>query len=307
MFFLAAVMVVSALVSLVITPMDLPIAKHLGAMDVPKDGRRMHSRPIPRLGGLTLFSVFFAICLIFGFRSLSTLFYPMAAGILLMLLGVLDDILALPAGLKLTVQVVAAGISAVGGPRLDTVSLGGQTFFLGSAGFFLTVLWTVALINAHNFIDGLDGLCGGVSMVECLALGTAGLRLDQPLIATLCFALAGACIGFLPYNINGAKLFMGDCGSTFLGFSLAWLSTLFMESTAAPSIVSLWLIFAIPLLDITVAVTRRVLGGKSPFCPDRSHIHHLLADTPLGHVGASRLLRFAAALFAAIGVFLIEG
>ena len=289
--------VLTALFSLLLTPFDFRIARHLGAIDVPKDGRRMHSRPVPRLGGISIFFAALLFSLLFCFTIAETLFFGWAGAILIVCVGVLDDALSLPPWIKLMAQTGAAYVSTIGGNLITEIG-GGS---LGSTTLPITLLFIVTLINAHNFIDGLDGLCCGTALAESAALGLVGLSLGKTETAVAAFILCGACIGFLPYNTGGARIFMGDCGSTFLGFALAWISVALFSAPPSPAPVSLLLIFAIPLADITVAVTRRVAKGKSPFLPDRSHIHHMLADTSLGHLGASRLLRLAAALFAAIG------
>ena len=284
----------TALVSLLLTPFDFRAASRLGAVDVPKDARRMHKRPIPRLGGVSIFFASLLFTLIFCFDISYFLFFGWAGAILIVCVGVLDDTWSLPPWIKLGAQIGAAYVSTLGGNLLSR---------FGSLSLPLTLLWIVTLINAHNFIDGLDGLCGGVAAIEGAALGFMALKMGQPSLAAASFTLCGACIGFLPYNLNGARIFMGDCGSTFLGFALAWISVSLMTSSA-PLLVP-FLIFAVPLADITIAVLRRLAKGKSPFLPDRSHIHHMLADTSLGHFGASRLLRLAAALLAAVGYLLL--
>lgn len=292
--------VLTALSSLLLTPLDFRVAHRLGAIDVPKDGRRMHRRPVPRLGGLSIFFTSLLFSLIFCFAIADKLFFCWAGAILIVCVGVLDDAMTLPPWIKLFSQIGAAYVSTIGGNVISTIG----SVPLGAASLPITLLWIVTLINAHNFIDGLDGLCCGVVTVESAALGFVGLALGKPLLAAAAFVLCGACTGFLPYNTGGARIFMGDCGSTFLGFAMAWVSVALLADPSPISPISLLLIFAIPLADITVAVTRRVAKGKSPFLPDRSHIHHMLADTSLGHTGASRLLRLAAALFAAVGYFL---
>jgi len=298
---------VTALVSLILTPLDFLIARQLGAIDIPKDGRRMHRRPVPRLGGISIFFAFLMLTLILGFDEAQSLFFAWAATILLTCVGVLDDSRALSPMLKLLAQFGAAYVSTMGGNVIRVLRFGEIELSAGGLSLPLTLIWSVTLINAHNFIDGLDGLCAGVVVAESAALGLMALRVGNSIVATVAFIVCGACVGFLPYNLNGAKLFMGDTGSTFLGFIMAWLAVaLVSDSNAAatPSVYSLLLLFAVPLADIFVAVTRRLAKGKSPFLPDRSHIHHMLADTSLGHFGASRLMRLAAA-FLAVMAYLI--
>lgn len=298
------VLTLTALVSLFLTPFDFPAARRLGAIDIPRDDRRMHTRPIPRLGGLSVFFSFLLLSLLFCFDLAPSLFYAWAGAILLVAVGVLDDAVTLSPRLKLMAQIGAAYVSTIGGNTIKSISLGGTPLSLGLLSLPLTILWIVTLINAHNFIDGLDGLCGGVCLAEGAALGLIGLTKASSGYAPAAFAVCGACIGFLPYNTRGARIFMGDTGSTFLGFILAWLSVALIAAPTPPSILSIALLFAVPLADILVAVTRRLAKGKSPFLPDRSHIHHMLADTNLGHFGASRLLRLISALLAAISYFI---
>ena len=294
--------VLTALFSLLLTPLDFRVAHHLGAIDVPKDGRRMHRRPVPRLGGISIFFASLLFSLVFCFSIAEHLFFCWAGAILLVCVGVLDDILSLPPWIKLVSQMGAAYVSTIGGNVI--IALNGTSLGVFSLPF--TLLFIVTLTNAHNFIDGLDGLCGGVALVESATLGLVGVTLGKTDIALAAFTICGACIGFLPYNARSARIFMGDCGSTFLGFSLAWISIFLLLDPSPISLLSLLLIFAIPLMDITIAVARRIAKGKSPFLPDRSHIHHMLADTSLGHLGTSRLLRLAAALFATVGYFIVE-
>lgn len=294
---------VTALVSLILTPLDFLAARRLGAIDVPGDARRMHKRPVPRLGGVSIFFSFLGLTLILCFDAAQSLFFAWAATILLVCVGVLDDSHALSPTLKLLAQFGAAYVSTVGGNVMRVLRFGGVELSAGWLSLPLTLIWIVTLINAHNFIDGLDGLCGGVVVAESAVLGLMALRVGNSVVATAAFIVCGACVGFLPYNLNGAKLFMGDTGSTFLGFVMAWLAVaLISDSNAAvtPSVYALLLLFAVPLADIAVAVTRRLAKGKSPFLPDRSHIHHMLADTSLGHFGASRLMRLAAAFLAVV-------
>ena len=290
-------MIFAALLSLALTPLDFRVAARLGAIDVPRDTRRMHKKPVPRLGGLSIFFSFLLLTLIYDFKIASDLFYAWSGAILIVLIGVLDDELSLPPVMKFAVQLAAAYVSTIGGAVLRTLRIGNTTLSLGVLSLPLTLLFLVTMINAHNFIDGLDGLCAGVSLCESLALGLMSLAVS-PEYAAASFLLGGACIGFLPYNIRGARLFMGDTGSTFLGFMLAAIAIRTQNSPLA-----FLLLFALPLADLFFAVTRRLLSGKNPLLPDRSHLHHLLADR-VGAYRASRLLCFAAALTALFAVLL---
>ena len=184
-------MILSALLSLALTPMDFRIANALGAIDVPRDGRRMHKRPIPRLGGLSIFFSFLLLSVFYDFKIASDLFYIWSGAILIVLIGVLDDELALPPLLKFAVQCAAAYVSTMGGGLLRTLTFGEKSLSLGIFSLPITLLFTVTLTNAHNFIDGLDGLCAGVSLSECLALVSVVLPpLNWPWQASFWEALA---------------------------------------------------------------------------------------------------------------------
>jgi len=290
-------MIFAALLSLTLTPFDFRVAERLGAIDVPRDARRMHKRPIPRLGGLSIFFSFLILTLIYDFKIASDLFYAWSGAILIVLTGVLDDELSLPPTLKFGAQLAAAYVSTMGGNRIYTLHFGQSTLPLGLFSLPLTLLFIVTLTNAHNFIDGLDGLCAGVSLAESVALGLLSLGTSIP-YAMASFLLGGACIGFLPYNIRGARLFMGDTGSTFLGFTLAVIAVRTLDRP-----LPLLLLFALPLADLVFAVLRRLLSGKNPLLPDRSHFHHLLADR-LGPYRASKILCFTSALAASFAVLI---
>ena len=291
-------MLIAALLSLALTPLDFRIAARLGAIDVPRDSRRMHTRPIPRLGGLSIFFCFLFLTLIYNYRIAPDLFYALSGAILIVLIGVLDDQLALPPTLKFFVQSAAVCVSAVNGGTFGVWQIGKYSVELGILSFPVTLVFMLAMINAHNFIDGLDGLCAGVSLAESLALGLYCLSKGSASYANLGFLLGGTCIGFLPYNIRGAKLFMGDTGSTFLGYTLAAVA---VRTVKDPFI--LFSLFALPLSDLIFAVGRRLSHGNSPFLPDRSHLHHLLCDR-VGAYAASKILCFSAALIASLGILL---
>ena len=219
---------VAFLIALIMTPVVRNLAVKMGAVDVPKDGRRMHDHPIPRMGGLAIF---------FGFLLSALIFVPMTppmrgmllGGVVIVVLGIFDDIYALGAKLKLVVQIVAALIAVFSGNLITDLSnpnvfSADLYWHLGWLAIPVTVLWIVAMTNAVNLIDGLDGLACGVSSISSLTLLVIALLVGEPYVAMMVAALAGGCLGFLPYNMNPAKIFMGDTGSTFLGYVLAVIS-----------------------------------------------------------------------------------
>ena len=281
-----AALLVAAVVALITTPIVRTLAFKVGAVDVPKDARRMHKHPIPRMGGLAIFFGFILSTLVF--MPLNEQLRGMLLGaVLIVILGIFDDIYALPAKPKFLVQIVAATIAAMSGNCVEFLSnpniFSSEPYWeLGWFSIPFSVLWIVGITNAVNLIDGLDGLACGVSTISSTTLLVIALTVAEPEVAILMAALSGACVGFLPYNLNPAKIFMGDTGSTFLGFILATVSIqgLFKFYTIISFAVP-FLILGLPIFDTCFAILRRVAKGQSPMAPDRGHIHHRLIDMGL--------------------------
>ena len=278
-----AALVIALLIAYVATPVVKNLAFKWGAVDVPKDNRRMHKTPIPRMGGLAIFLGFLLsvlICVPLGAELRGMLL----GAVIIVVLGIFDDIYALGAKLKFVVQILAALIAVYAGNRITILSnpnifSENPIWELNWLSVPISVLWIVAITNAVNLIDGLDGLACGVSTISSLTMLVIALCVSDPALAVLMAALSGACIGFLPYNMNPAKIFMGDTGSTFLGFVMAVTSIngLFklynIISFAVP-----FLMLGLPIFDTCFAILRRVSKGRSPMAPDRGHIHHRLID-----------------------------
>ncbi|MFA6948564.1 MAG: MraY family glycosyltransferase [Eubacteriales bacterium] len=271
--------VFAALVAFTTTPLVRVIAYKIGAIDVPRDDRRMHTVPIPRMGGLAIFFGFIAATLLFCDVT-PTLITIWFGGLILVAVGILDDIFALNAWLKLGVQILVAFIAVWQGETIEFINLFGNYITLGVLEIPITVLWIVGLTNAINLIDGLDGLSCGVSAISSISLLLVMLTIvPTPPVVGIIAILTGSCLGFLPFNTNPAKIFMGDTGALFLGYTLAVLSVdgVFKLHTVVSFLIPL-IIFALPLFDTTFAFCRRILHGHSPFHPDRGHIHHRLID-----------------------------
>ena len=279
-----AAFAVAAVLSYFFTPPVKNFAHKVGAIDVPKDARRMHKKPIPRLGGLAIYGGFLCSILIFGQLDETMLCVLLGAAIIVAL-GIFDDVLALGAKLKFVVQIVAAAIPVCIGdlqiglftnlnPLSDTPFV-----HLGILAVPVTIIWIVGITNAVNLIDGLDGLAVGVSSIAAITMLAVALLTGNMPIAITMAALAGACIGFLPYNLNPAKIFMGDTGSTFLGYMLATVSIMgLFKFYAVISFAVPFLILGLPIFDTANAIIRRVAAGRSPMSPDRGHVHHKLID-----------------------------
>ena len=278
-------LIVAMAVSLLSTPLVKVLAQKMGAMDVPKDNRRMHHVPIPRMGGLAIFLGFLVASLAFLpeiDRAMRSILY---GAVVIVILGVLDDRFALKALPKLFVQIAAACIVVFyGNCRIDRLTnpFGAtmSSFWdLGAFAYPLTIIWIVAITNAVNFIDGLDGLACGVSCISSVNLLVIALLVADAPVAVVVAAMTGACIGFVPYNFNPAKIFMGDTGSTFLGFMLATISIqgLFKAYTVISFAVP-FLLLGLPIFEICFSIIRRLASGKNPMQADRGHFHHRLID-----------------------------
>ena len=268
-------LIVAAALAFAVTPLVKRLAQRVGAMDVPKDERRMHKIPIPRMGGLAIFFAFLIAVLCFAGidRELRGI---LLGATIIVVLGILDDILTLNALPKFAVQIVAAVIAVLHGCRIEHF----MGFRLATwLSYPVSVIWIVAITNAVNFIDGLDGLAAGVSAISAGSMLVVALLVPDYNSAILLAAIVGACAGFIPYNFNPAKIFMGDTGSTFLGYMLATVSIMgLFKFYAVISFAVPFLILGLPIFDTANAIIRRVAAGRSPMSPDRGHVHHKLID-----------------------------
>ena len=272
--------IVAFIVTFFTTPFVKNLAFKIGAVDIPKDNRRMHKKPTARLGGLAIFLGFIASAIIFA--DLSSEIVGMLIGCaVIVTLGVFDDIYTLSAKVKLLVQIVAA-LCPVKIDFIRVPSFISEYGYIGLGWFAipLTVLWIVGITNAVNLLDGLDGLACGVSSISALTLLVIAIIVGEGNVAFLTSALAGACFGFLPYNFNPAKLFMGDTGALFLGFILSSVSVQgLFKGYAIISIAAPLLILGLPIFDTLSAILRRVKDHRSIMSPDRGHLHHRLVDS----------------------------
>ena len=268
-------------ISFACTPAVRMLAIKIKAVDVPKDNRRMHKVPIPRMGGLAIFAGFLVSVLFFV--PLGTEFRSILIGaLILVVLGIIDDIVALKPKTKFAGQIIAALIPALSGVSIHGIVnpfVPGQYSTLGIFSIPLTVIWIVGITNAVNFIDGLDGLACGVSAIATVTMFIIAVLFGEIYIALMMAALAGACLGFLPYNMNPAKIFMGDTGSMFLGYILATVSIQgLFKFYAVISFAVPFILLGLPIFDTGFAIVRRLLKGQSPLQADRGHVHHRLID-----------------------------
>jgi UDP-GlcNAc:undecaprenyl-phosphate GlcNAc-1-phosphate transferase len=282
---------ISLAASLFATPVIRRLAQRHGWLDVPKDGRRVHAVPIPRLGGVAVFaSVMLALAVLPFVDNLVTrqlagqwqgVVAVLASSTLVFLFGVYDDLAGTSAKWKFVAQGAAAVLLYYLGGRVDAVTIP----FVGSfelppvLGFGVTLLWVVGISNAFNLIDGLDGLATGASLFAALVMLGVSLVNGRVLVTVVSIALVGSLIGFLRYNFNPASIFLGDSGALFIGFLLAALSVTGTQKASTVVAVAIPLMaFALPVIDTGFAIARRFVSGKPLFEGDREHIHHKLLE-----------------------------
>jgi UDP-GlcNAc:undecaprenyl-phosphate GlcNAc-1-phosphate transferase len=297
---IAVPLLAALVISFIATPLVKVFAYRVGAIDVPTEARRVHDHPIPRLGGLAIFLGFVLSVVLFA--NVDTQVRGILLGsVVIVIVGVIDDIVPLPAILKFVVQIVAALIAVFHGVVIEIVSnpllsSDSSVVVLGYLAIPITVVWIVAITNSVNLIDGLDGLAVGVSTISSIAMMVIAIVFAQSNTAAILAALAGACIGFMPYNLNPAKIFMGDTGALLLGYVLATVSVigLFKYYTLISFAVPI-LVLALPLFDTVFAFFRRLLTGRNPMSPDRGHFHHRLIDMGLSQKQAVAILYMVSA------------
>ena len=302
---------VSLVLSYLMTPPVKHFAEHVGAIDVPKDDRRVHDHPIPRMGGLAIFLGFVLSLLIFVPMDMKVMGL-LTGALIIAVVGGVDDIIPLSPGVKLLAQFIAALVCVRCGVVFDAISnpniFAEQTYVeIGFLSVPLTIIWIIGCTNAVNLIDGLDGLAVGVSAISSLTMLVVSLLVSSPVVSIILAALTGACLGFMPYNFNPAKIFMGDVGSQFLGFVLgvSAIMGLFKFQAIITFIVPL-LALAVPLADTAFAFIRRILRGQSPFHADKGHFHHRLMATGLSQKQAVAVLYGVSAIMGLFAV-LISG
>lgn len=294
-------------VSLYMTPFSKKVARRLGAIDYPK-ARGMHKEPIPRMGGFAIVMGFMAAMLILipfieEFRT-PQFFGFIVGALIITILGIFDDIYSLDAKLKLAVQIVAALVAVYSGTRINTSFI---PFYEHLREFEvpLTIIWIVGLTNAVNLIDGLDGLAAGVSSIGALCTMALCFLSGSEVAVVFTASIAGSCFGFLPRNFNPAEIIMGDTGSTFLGYVLAVSSIIgVFKYYAVLALVLAILVLALPILDTTFAMVRRLLSGKSIMTADRGHLHHRLIDSGLSPKQAVIILYSISAISGIIAILI---
>ncbi len=266
---------VTMIVSLTITPIVIAISKRLNLVDKP-NFRKVHTKPISVMGGtVILFS--FLIGIWIG-HPIETEIKPLIIGAIIMyVLGLVDDIYDLKPYIKLAGQIAAALVVAFYGVTIDFISLPmGTTIHFGFLSIPITVIWIVAITNAINLIDGLDGLASGVSAIGLITIGFIAILQANIFITMICCVLLGSLIGFLFYNFHPAKIFLGDSGALMIGFIIGFLSLLGFKNITIIALFFPIVILAVPFIDTLFAMIRRVKKGQHIMQADKSHLHHKL-------------------------------
>ena len=324
---IAIAFLLAFITAFVITPHTMRLAKRVGAIDIPND-RRVNKKPMPRLGGLAVIAGFFVsviyllittsiegkINLFDGDNYYIKLIGFFSGIIILGLVCYIDDVKGIPSLVKLAAQIIAAVIVVACGIRIEDISIpftSGTVVIGGVFSYILTVCWIIGITNAINLIDGLDGLSSGVTLISCLSLLMVFALNGSPLIAiVLITALAGAIVGFLPFNFSPAKTFIGDTGSNFMGFSLAIISILGVAKTyTALVLIAPIIILGMPIFDTIFAIFRRIIKGKSlkaVFKPDKGHLHHKLMSKGYSQKQAVLIMYGITAILGMFAVILLE-
>jgi UDP-GlcNAc:undecaprenyl-phosphate GlcNAc-1-phosphate transferase len=332
--FIAAALVVAAFLSYMLTPFAAQLARLVRAIDHPHEARRVHDSPVPRGGGLAVALTFvvvaaaaLAISAAIGAVPQGRSVQPVQLGalftgvLLAAVAGFLDDRYQIRARWQLLAQAGLAIIAVTGGVTINFVNNpfgDGVLRFEPLFAIAVTVVWIIGMINSINFIDGLDGLSSGVGVIAAFTLGAISLtwNINQPVVALLCAVLIGSLVGFLPWNFHPARIFVGTSGVYVIGFALAVLSVL---GTAKGAVALL--VLGVPIIDTFWIIVRRLAARRSPFTPDRGHLHHRLLDLGLSHRSAvlliygicgalavlSLLLSGAGQLYAFLGILVVGG
>ncbi len=300
--------VIAYIFGMFLVPMIIDFSRKEGLVDVPNE-RKIHTKPISRIGGVAIFSsvmlTFLSLVLLSYYPSGSLLSGVLLGSSLMFLLGLVDDIYNLDAKTKLFLQVSIATLAYMLGISIETLPFVGD---IGVLSYPVTILWIVGISNALNFIDGVDGLAGTITTLAAITLSIIAITVPpaNAIIALVGFILAGSMLAFLTYNYNPARIFMGDSGALFSGFLLATISIVGIMKTATLAIFVLApLVLAVPILDITFSSLRRIAKGTSPFVADSEHIHHKLIHAGFSQKSTVGILASVAIVFSSVAALIL--
>ena len=303
------IVLVTFITSLLLVPIAKKIAHHVGAIDMPNE-RKVHTKPMPRLGGLAIFISFLFGYILYG--ELTTQMLSILIGsFIIFLIGVFDDINPIKARYKFLVQTIAALIVVIYGQVFFTeiTFLGLNLRFNLLTSYFLSTLFIVAISNAINLIDGLDGLAGGVSAIYFLTISIIAIILGKfnGLDIIISVIMLGSTLGFLVHNFPPAKIFMGDSGSLFLGFMIAVSALVSFKVATLTSLIIPLVILAIPIFDTALAIFRRFLKGENIGTPDKEHFHHQLLKLRFTPAMSVLVIYLINILFSSVSIFYTIG
>lgn len=320
---IAIAFLLAFIVAFMVTPYSIKFAKKIGAIDIPKDERRMRSKAIPKLGGLAVI-IGFAVSIIYlifvmNIEGSIDLFdeniylkklIGLGLGIIIIVItGIIDDTKTLKPYQKLFGQILAAIVAVLFEIKIENINIP----YISSLGLskeisiIATIIWIVGITNAINLIDGLDGLSSGIALISCVSLLIIFALNNSPMISILIItSLIGALVGFLPFNFSPAKTFIGDTGSNFLGYVLSIVSILGLAKTYTVAVIALpMLVLGLPIFDVLWAVIRRFIKGKSIkaiFQADKGHLHHRIVANGFSQKQAVLIMY---TISAALGLFAI--
>ncbi|MCL6572534.1 MAG: undecaprenyl/decaprenyl-phosphate alpha-N-acetylglucosaminyl 1-phosphate transferase [Bacillus sp. (in: Bacteria)] len=295
MFYLT--LVICFFASILLTPLVKKFAFKIGATDKPNH-RKVHMKIMPRLGGLAIFFSFIIGILVFNPGSEYHLSIVIGS-IIIILIGMVDDIKEISPKLKLAGQIAAAAVVVIGGNlQVEFIKLpfGGEIDF-GYLSIPITMIWIVGITNAINLIDGLDGLAGGVSSIALFTIAGMSVIMGNDYVTVMALIVAVSTVGFLFYNFHPAKIFMGDTGALFLGYMISVLSLLGYKNITFISLIIPVIILGVPISDTFFAIIRRLVNKQPLSAPDKSHMHHCLLKTGFTHRQAVLLIYAMSTLF----------
>lgn len=300
----------AVIISFIMTPLARRLAIRVGALDVPKEARKIHNKPMPYFGGLAIYVAIIS-CMFVYMPHNSTNYYIMAGATILVFAGVIDDMYGMPAKIKLLIQILAALIAIRGGVQIhfitNPLSESGMSYLFNWLSFVITLFWIVGITNTINLIDGLDGLASGVASIAATTLLFTAANLGHDFIVMQCAIIAGASLGFLPFNFNPAKIFMGDTGSLLLGYMLAVTSVSGMvKSVAAVALAVPVFALGLPIFDTAFAIIRRYINRKPIMEADKDHLHHKLMKFGLNQRQTVLIMYFISMLLGIVAVIIAD-
>ncbi len=301
---------VALAVAVVITPISIRIAPKIGAVDIPRDERRMHNKPMPRFGGLAMYVGLMVALLVFAAHD-DDVHKIMVGCTLIYIVGFVDDLKNLRPLVKFTGQVICALVLYLQGIRIEFITnyFGIDNIIFGDISCLLiTIFWIVAITNAMNLIDGLDGLAAGISAISALCIGYVAYIHGQYLTTMGMMVIAGAALGFLPYNFHPAKTFMGDSGSELLGYAIAAFSILGTVKSATMVVVIIpALVLGLPIFDTVFAIIRRIAKRQSIGTADKEHLHHRIMRAGYGQRRSVMLMYCISGIMGVVAVLYSRG